>query len=91
MELFGYKIKFNDEDKTKVVKPDQPGSYPRLNFNTFGEGFTTIFVVMIGEDWNSPMYDHKRAAGIGSVFFFIAWFTVGNTILLNMFLAILLE
>lgn len=37
------------------------------------------------------MYDHKRAMGWGTVFFFISWFIVGNVILLNMFLAILLE
>jgi hypothetical protein len=46
---------------------------------------------MIGEDWNSPFYDHKRATNWASFIFFIAWFTVGNTILLNMFLAILLD
>lgn len=46
---------------------------------------------MIGEDWNSPMYDHKRAMGWGYVIFFIGWFIIGNIILLNMFLAILLK
>jgi hypothetical protein len=47
---------------------------------------------MIGEDWNSPLYDHKRALGLPlPVIFFLGWFVVGNTILLNMFLAILLE
>jgi hypothetical protein len=46
---------------------------------------------MIGEDWNAPMYNHIRASGWGSIAFFVGWFIVGNTILLNMFLAILLE
>lgn len=91
MELFGFKVKFADEDKSKVVAPDQPGVFPRLNFNDFHNGFTTIFVIMIGEDWNSPMYDHQRAMGWGYVLFFIGWFIIGNVILLNMFLAILLE
>lgn len=71
MELFGYRVKFSDEDKSKVVAPTEEGVYPRINFNEFFNGFTTIFIVFIGEDWNSPMYDHVRALGFGCVFYFI--------------------
>jgi hypothetical protein len=62
MELFAYKIKFGPDDKP--VKEDYlnaEGEYPRASFNSFGLGFTTIFIVFIGEDWNSVMYDHYRA------------------------------
>jgi len=30
--------------------------YPIENFNTFLESFVTIFIVIIGEDWNNVMY-----------------------------------
>jgi hypothetical protein len=37
------------------------------------------------------MYDHVRSSGYGAVFFFISLFVLGNLILLNLFLAILLK
>jgi hypothetical protein len=67
------------------------GEYPRANFNTFLAGFTTIFIVFIGEDWNASMYDHVRSRGMSAVLFFISLFILGNLVLLNLFLAILLK
>lgn len=70
--------------------------YPRLSFNDFFTGFTTIFVVFIGEDWNSVMYDHVRSQTSqvdfwGTKLIFVFIFIVGNLIMLNLFLAILLK
>ena len=62
MEQFAYKVKFGTDDKpimTNITTTE--GTYPRASFNSFGLGFTTIFIVFIGEDWNSVMYDHHRA------------------------------
>jgi len=95
MELFAYKIKFVDDVKTSALKPGDKtwdeGVPPRANFNDFFQGFTTIFIVFIGEDWNSVMYDHVRGMGWISVVFFIPIFITGNLIMLNLFLAILLK
>ena len=88
-EMYAYKVMFNDEDKTEVVKED--GVYPRENFNNLYQGLTTIFIVFIGEDWNSVMYDHYRATGAFTIVYFIFLFIFGNLILLNLFLAILLK
>ena len=54
-------------------------------------GLTTIFIVFIGEDWNSVMYDHYRATNSLTIVYFIFLFIFGNLILLNLFLAILLK
>ena len=54
-------------------------------------GLTTIFIVFIGEDWNSVMYDHYRATNALTIVYFIFLFIFGNLILLNLFLAILLK
>jgi voltage-dependent calcium channel L type alpha-1D len=89
MELYAYRVIFTNEEKDEVVTEE--GVYPRANFNTFLSGFTTIFIVFIGEDWNSSMYDHVRATGNGGIFFFISLFILGNLVLLNLFLAILLK
>lgn len=70
------------------------GDYPRVNFNTFVEGVTTIFIIFIGDDWNTAMYNHIRseAAGfLGSVLFFFFLYVMGNLILTNLFLAIMLK
>ena len=73
MELYAYRVKFSNEDKDEV-STSEGGVFPRANFNTFLSGFTTIFIVFIGEDWNASMYDHVRATGNGSIFFFILLF-----------------
>ena len=54
-------------------------------------GLTTVFIVFIGEDWNSVMYDHYRATGPLTIAYFMFLFIFGNLILLNLFLAILLK
>jgi voltage-dependent calcium channel L type alpha-1D len=89
MELYAYKVIFNDSEHTEVAS--EPGFYPRANFNSFLSGLTTVFIVFIGEDWNASMYDHVRTNGHGALIFFVSLFVLGNLILLNLFLAILLK
>jgi len=50
----------------------------------------TVFEVMIGENWNAVMYDHMRSVGDTACVYFIALVILGNIIMLNLFLAILL-
>lgn len=98
MELFAYKIFFNNDDKERIVEIDieynpieEIAAAPRVNFNDPWYGFITIFIIFIGEDWNSAMYDHVRGTSSWSIIFFVLIFIAGNLILLNLFLAILLK
>jgi hypothetical protein len=91
MELFAYNVKYNNLDKERVVAKDAEGEYPRPNFNSVLNGFTSIFVVFIGENWNESMYDHTRALGYGCIIYFMQLFILGNIVLLNLFLTILLK
>lgn len=94
MELYGHKIKYNNGDKDRPALDGEHGISPRLNFDTFFSGFVTIFIIFIGEDWNSVMYDHVRVNGdapLVHIIFFILLFVMGNIVLLNLFLAILLK
>jgi hypothetical protein len=50
MELFAYGVKYDYDGL--VTDPLSEGEFPRSNFNSFIFAFTTIFVVLIGEDWN---------------------------------------
>jgi len=85
MSFFAEKVKFNDDGAF-----DPTGESPRANFDTMMWAALTVFEIMIGENWNSVMYDHMRAAGSASCIYFIALVIMGNIIMLNLFLAILL-
>ena len=90
MELFGHKVKFDDNDTP--VDPDSGlGESPRPNFDNVGMGFTSIFAIAIGDDWNYLMALGYRTEGIIAVFFYPFVFVFMNLILLNLFLAILLS
>lgn len=66
---------------------------PRLNFDNFQNGFVTVFVCLIGEDWQHVMHQFVRSHK--SVFlpylYFISLMVIGNLFVMNLFLAILLK
>jgi hypothetical protein len=85
MQLYGGK--FTPEHGFEYV--------PRNNFDSFASAFVTVFQVATGEDWNAVMYDTmmtvpSKIAPLTAVFFVFMFF-VGNYILVNLFLAMLLE
>lgn len=86
MQYFAGKIKLNDENQVDMIN----GKSPRMNFDTLVDSFITIFVVLIGDNWNTIMYDCIRCVGYLSCFYFIGLILMGNIIMLNLFLAILL-
>jgi len=97
MELFAFKIRYDDGDNP-LTDAQPGGTSPRENFNTPWQAFITIFIVIVGDDWNTIMYSHYRVLmetsvtqGYIAVGFFIVLFIMGNLVLLNLFLAILLQ
>ena len=66
-------------------------SIPRANFDNFGVAMVTIFQMMTGEDWNMVMYDGISATGGGSFLYFAIIVVIGNFLILNLFLTILLS
>ncbi len=63
---------------------------PRANFDHLSNAIATVFMVLTGENWNAVMYDAWRSIGGGAVVYFILLVVIGNFIVLNLFLAILL-
>ena len=68
------------------------------NFNNIGRALKTIFIVLIGEDWNWTMYQWVRALGtystsayIASILYFMLVMILGNIILFSLFTAIMLR
>jgi len=78
MQIFGGRFNF-EEGK------------PRANFDTFFNAFLSVFQLMTIENWHLIMYNGIRAAGPGASLYFVSWVFLGNFVLLNLFLAILLD
>lgn len=66
------------------------GDIPRWNFNDFGHACMMIFRVLCGE-WIEPLYDSMRATSPVSFLFFLTALVIGNFLVLNLFLALLLN
>ena len=64
---------------------------PRHNFDDVYWSIITIFQVLTGENWNEVMYDGMYATSDALALYFLLLFSIGNYIILNLFLAILLD
>ena len=73
-------------------KFDFPEGLPRGHFDTFHWAFVTTFILLSTENWNEILTSSMRSElGPPSSLFLIFWIVLGNFVLLNLFLAILLE
>jgi Ion transport protein len=73
---------------------DLPTGKPRDNFDTFLIAFYTAFQVMTAENWNGNVIDYMRSPAIPIFIppvYLVSWIFIGNYVLLNLFLAILLD
>ncbi|CAH2089701.1 unnamed protein product [Euphydryas editha] len=81
---------------SKSYTPEKfdPDPVPRWNFNDFFHSFMMIFRILCGE-WIEPLWDCMRAeqaTGAESCFFiFLPALVMGNFMVLNLFLALLLN
>ena len=105
MELFANECRFHAEYSNQlitVVKDNKVDMVaPRANFDNISNALITTFIIILGEDWPGVMYNYVRvydlgennsgAAGWAISLFFIFCFTVGNFLLLSLFVAILLQ
>ncbi len=76
-----------------VQPPSEPtcAGLPRSNFDSFGDGLITSFVFLTSDNWNTIMCNAMTVAGGAISIFFVGFFYLGNYILLNIFIAILLS
>ena len=67
-------------------------SISRSNFDSFHWAFITVFQVLTLENWQSVLYAAMNSsAGYASCLYLISWIFIGNYVVLNLFLAILLD
>lgn len=97
MELFAYRVRFWKETRepydNNLEDPDAftlTGSQ-RINFDSLGNSLVATFVFLTREKWGSITREMIRTAGLTiSLVFVIPCIVIGNYILLNLFLAILI-
>ena len=68
-----------------------PEGRPRGHFDSFHAAFVTVFQLLTLENWQLVLFSGMRSFGGWSVFYFLSWIFIGNFVLLNLFLAILLD
>ncbi|KAH7962434.1 hypothetical protein HPB52_016067 [Rhipicephalus sanguineus] len=83
MQLFG---KNYEESKHKF----KDNMVPRWNFVDFMHSFMIVFRVLCGE-WIQSMWDCMWVSGWPCIPFFLATVVIGNLVVLNLFLALLLS
>ncbi|CAD8053314.1 unnamed protein product [Paramecium primaurelia] len=65
----------------------------RQSYDTFYESFLVVFQVLTLENWNSILYEllQQPVSWIITMIYLIAWIFIGSYVLLNLFLASLLD
>ena len=67
---------------------------PQNNFDSFPIAFITVFQILTMENWQTVFFTLMRSDFLDPFLvsiFFVSWIFLGNFILLNLFLAILLD
>ncbi|KAF9357185.1 calcium channel protein [Mortierella sp. AD094] len=82
MMLFGGEMAIGD---------DQP-----VNFDDLGQSFISLFIILTGENWTNIMYEGLEAhpekyKQVYAAVFFVIFYCASHYILLNLFVAIVLE
>ena len=76
-----------------LIDPDT-GESSRYHFNGFWRSLVTVFIVLTGENWNWVMrivIENRPDQYWTAVGYFCSAMLIGNFMLLNLFLAILLK
>ena len=89
LELFAERAKFNPEtDELDFVD----GESPKFNFYNLLNSFTLVFILLTNDGSSEHFYNYYRAVGAASsTTFFVLIVMVGQKVILNLFVAILLE
>jgi len=71
--------------------PDDKANMVAQNFNSFPNAAILVFILVTAEGWNSVVAQWIYSNGWGTSIYFITIIAIGNTMILNLFLAILLN
>ena len=87
LELFAYRL--NIKQETNYF---DPSFNHHSTFNTLIEAFISVFIVLANDSWTKIYFDHYKSTGsIVSSIYFISLIIVGQFVLMNLFISILIE
>ena len=89
LELFAYKARVNPEtNEIDMIN----GVEPSFNFDNFLNAFSLVFIILTNDGQAAIYYNYYRAVGaFSSTFFFVILVIIGQKVIINLFVAILLE
>lgn len=91
MELFAYRVILDENGQVPDENSHSIG-FPSSTFNNFYWSFISVFIVLANDGWSTIFVDHYRTVGsMTATLYFISLKIFGGYILLNLFLAILLN
>ncbi len=89
MEIFAHKVKYDEETRHLDLVT---GTSPQQNFDSLLNAYYSVFIVLANDGWSTIYINHFDVVGYGvASMFFISLLIIGQYILLNLFLAILLQ
>lgn len=89
MDLFAYNL---NVDHSNPLSMTNDPNYPVSTFDSFIRAFISVFIVLANDGWTTIYFDHYRASGsLPASIYFISLMIIGQYILLNLFIAILIE
>ncbi|KAE9001800.1 Sodium channel protein type 5 subunit alpha [Phytophthora rubi] len=93
VQFFGNTMRFDDEGYPTpfTLEGFWNGTVPRNNFDTLLWAAVTVFQIITGENWNNIMYFAILGNGMFSCVYFISLVILGDFVLMNLFLALLLD
>ena len=91
MHMMGQMDQFDDLNSFLDEGTGDPGLVPRPTFQSFLMAFSTCFLMMTGDRWKVTMYTYMQTYGSTACFFFISLWMLCNCILLNLFVAVVVE
>lgn len=70
---------------------EDDGSVSRENFENMFSALITQFKILTGDEWTTVLYAVWKRSPIAPLLWFVAYYTIGNYLVLNFFGAIVLE
>ena len=83
--LDGADTRYEDEE-AEVLQP-----LPRFHFDYFISAALTVFIVMTGDAWFTPMLDGISVAGPWAAAFYVTVVLIGTYLMMNLLVAVLLH
>lgn len=91
MHMMGDMSQFDDLDSFLDEGTGDPSLVPRPTFQSFLMAFSTCFLMMTGDRWKVTMYTYMQTYGTAACVFFMGLWMLCNCILLNLFVAVVVE